>query len=183
MLVLASSSPRRRDLLKNAGIPFTVRVAPVDESCSAGEDPAGYVRRVAQLKASAAPAADEQRDLGGRAVIPGFVDSHTHLVFAGDRSAEFAARMTGTPYEHWHEGTDIFADAGTELVACERGVITRMGTNVLGGGLSKLAHLYEVLPDLMAPHIFADAQHVAIKPPRWGDAGGVRGAAWLWGRT
>ena len=35
----------------------------------------------------------------GRAVIPGFVDSHTHLVFAGDRSAEFAARMTGTPYD------------------------------------------------------------------------------------
>lgn len=49
--------------------------------------------------AAGAPAADEQRDLGGRAVIPGFVDSHSHLVFAGDRSAEFAARMTGTPYD------------------------------------------------------------------------------------
>lgn len=46
-----------------------------------------------------APAADEHRDLGGRAVIPGFVDSHSHLVFAGDRSTEFAARMTGTPYD------------------------------------------------------------------------------------
>jgi imidazolonepropionase len=45
-----------------------------------------------------APDADERVDLGGRAVIPGFVDSHAHLVFAGDRAQEFAARMTGTPY-------------------------------------------------------------------------------------
>ena len=45
-----------------------------------------------------APAADTTYDVGGRAVIPGFVDSHAHLVFAGDRSEEFAARMTGTAY-------------------------------------------------------------------------------------
>jgi len=38
-------------------------------------------------------------DVGGRAVIPGFVDSHTHLVFAGDRASEFAARMAGEPYK------------------------------------------------------------------------------------
>jgi imidazolonepropionase len=48
---------------------------------------------------SQAPAADESQDVGGRAVIPGFVDSHSHLVFAGDRSAEFAARMTGVRYD------------------------------------------------------------------------------------
>jgi imidazolonepropionase len=41
---------------------------------------------------------DEHIDAGGRCVIPGFVDSHTHLVFAGDRSEEFAARMAGAPY-------------------------------------------------------------------------------------
>lgn len=48
--------------------------------------------------AQQAPAADVRVDLGGRAVIPGFVDSHAHLVFAGDRAAEFEARMTGMPY-------------------------------------------------------------------------------------
>src|SRR5262245_41335699 len=48
--------------------------------------------------ASDAPPADEQVDAGGRAVLPGFVDSHSHLVFAGDRSAEFAARMAGESY-------------------------------------------------------------------------------------
>ena len=47
---------------------------------------------------SEAPAADALVNAGGRAVIPGFVDSHSHLVFAGDRSADFAARMEGRPY-------------------------------------------------------------------------------------
>jgi imidazolonepropionase len=45
-----------------------------------------------------APDADTARDFAGRAVIPGFVDSHSHLVFAGDRSEEFVARMAGKPY-------------------------------------------------------------------------------------
>jgi imidazolonepropionase len=49
-------------------------------------------------RAADAPAADEAFDARGCSVIPGFVDSHAHLVFAGDRSAEFAARMQGTPY-------------------------------------------------------------------------------------
>ena len=48
--------------------------------------------------AARAPAADEAVDAGGRAVLPGFVDSHAHLVFAGERGAEFAARMAGQPY-------------------------------------------------------------------------------------
>jgi imidazolonepropionase len=55
--------------------------------------------RVAWVGAAAeAPAADEVVDAGGRAVLPGFVDSHSHLVFAGDRAEEFAARMAGQPY-------------------------------------------------------------------------------------
>ena len=49
--------------------------------------------------AARAPAADESVDAAGRAVLPGFVDSHAHLVFAGERGAEFAARMAGLPYQ------------------------------------------------------------------------------------
>ncbi|WP_420750562.1 imidazolonepropionase [Rhodococcus sp. O3] len=45
-----------------------------------------------------APAADTGHDLGGRAVLPGFVESHSHLVFAGERAEEFAARMSGERY-------------------------------------------------------------------------------------
>src|ERR1017187_1818901 len=48
--------------------------------------------------AAQAPAADEVTDCAGRSVVPGFVDSHAHLVFAGERSAEFAARMAGSAY-------------------------------------------------------------------------------------
>jgi imidazolonepropionase len=48
--------------------------------------------------ATRAPAADDRIDAAGRAVLPGFVDSHAHLVFAGERGAEFAARMAGLPY-------------------------------------------------------------------------------------
>jgi imidazolonepropionase len=49
--------------------------------------------------ARVAPSVDRRVDVGGRAVVPGFVDSHAHLVFAGDRSAEFAARMAGERYD------------------------------------------------------------------------------------
>ena len=49
-------------------------------------------------QAADAPAADEAVDAGGRALLPGWVDSHTHLIFAGDRTAEFEARMAGESY-------------------------------------------------------------------------------------
>jgi imidazolonepropionase len=48
--------------------------------------------------AAHAPATDTVVDAEGRTALPGFVDSHAHLVFAGDRAAEFAARMAGEPY-------------------------------------------------------------------------------------
>lgn len=51
---------------------------------------------------------------------------------------------------------------------------------VLGGGLANIGGLYDALPRLMAPYVFADAPVVTIRRPRWGDASGARGAAWLW---
>lgn len=51
---------------------------------------------------------------------------------------------------------------------------------VLGGGLSQLQHLYQDLPPAVAPHLFTDQPAVDIRPPKWGDSSGVRGAAWLW---
>ena len=51
---------------------------------------------------------------------------------------------------------------------------------VLGGGLSKMPHLYDVLPGLIAPHVFADHCRIEVRRPVHGDASGARGAAWLW---
>ncbi|MDQ0120333.1 imidazolonepropionase [Pseudarthrobacter defluvii] len=55
--------------------------------------------RISWIGAAAdAPAADDAVDAGGRAMLPGWVDSHSHLLFAGDRTAEFEARMAGEAY-------------------------------------------------------------------------------------
>jgi imidazolonepropionase len=59
--------------------------------------------------AGEAPAADSMIHVGGRAVVPGFVDSHSHLIFAGDRAGEFAARMTGQPYDGGGIGVTVGA--------------------------------------------------------------------------
>ncbi len=76
--------------------------------------------------ATQAPAADERRDLGGRAVIPGFVDSHSHLVFAGDRSAEFVARMSGIPYD----GGGIASSVNATRAASDDELRTLVGARV-----------------------------------------------------
>jgi imidazolonepropionase len=54
---------------------------------------------VAAVVAAGTALADDRIDASGRCVLPGFVDSHTHLVFGGERAEEFAARMAGRPYE------------------------------------------------------------------------------------
>jgi imidazolonepropionase len=66
--------------------------------------------------------ADERLDAGGRCVIPGFVDSHTHLVFAGDRADEFAARMAGERYSAG--GIRVTTDATRAASADELAALT-----------------------------------------------------------
>ncbi len=87
--------------------------------------------------AEEAPAADSARDLGGRAVIPGFVDSHTHLVFAGERSDEFEARLAGRPYDGGGIGRTV---AATRAASPEELLVAAAGRQRLlaRGGVTTL---------------------------------------------
>ncbi|PRY57130.1 imidazolonepropionase [Knoellia remsis] len=84
-----------------------------------------------------APAADRRVDLEGRAVLPGFVDSHSHLVFDGDRAAEFAARMTGERYDGGGIGVSVAATRAAsderlrELVAARVAEMRAQGTTTV----------------------------------------------------
>ena len=97
-------------------------------------------------RARDAPDADARLDAAGRVVIPGFVDSHTHLVFAGDRAEEYTARMSGTPYSAGGIATTVAATrAATDeqlsaTTARLLGEMSRQGTTTVeiksGYGLS-----------------------------------------------
>jgi imidazolonepropionase len=82
-----------------------------------------------------APDADSRVDLGGGSVIPGFVDSHAHLVFAGDRCAEFAARMAGKPYDGGGIATTVDATrAATDDQLSAN--VRRLATELRRGGVT-----------------------------------------------
>ena len=74
-----------------------------------------------------APAADTAYDVGGRAVIPGFVDSHSHLVFAGDRAGEFAARMAGARYDGGGIRTTVAATRAASDEQLAAGLLRHLG--------------------------------------------------------
>ena len=105
--------------------------------------PLGIVRQAALVMdggkiawvgpADRAPMTDERIDVGGRCVVPGFVDSHTHLVFDGERSAEFAARMAGEAYTGGGIQTTVAATraASTERL---RANAARLAAEMLASG-------------------------------------------------
>lgn len=128
--------------------------------------------------ASRAPAADQAVDCGGRAVLPGFVDSHAHLVFGGERSAEFAARMAGRPYQAGgiqstvtatRAATDDELRANLRRLASE---MLRQGTTTVecksGYGLTVEAEQRSVaLAAEVTPEVTFLGAHVV--PPEFGD--------------
>ena len=104
----------------------------VTNDIAAGAGPLGLVRNASVVfegdrivsVAGAGQIADRRIDADGACVIPGFVDSHTHLVFAGDRGDEFAARMAGRPYEAGGIRVSVAATRGAteaELLALAGG--------------------------------------------------------------
>ncbi|MGW7466186.1 imidazolonepropionase [Streptomyces xantholiticus] len=86
---------------------------------------------------SKAPATDNRLDADGRAVVPGFVDSHSHLVFAGDRTAEFNARMSGQAYAAGGIRTTVAATRAASDAQLDANVVhylaeaLRQGTTVM----------------------------------------------------
>ena len=127
---------------------------------------------------SEAPAADRQIDLAGRTLIPGFVDSHSHLVFAGDRSAEFAARMTGSRYDGGGIVTTVEATRAASdndlarLLAVRIAELRAQGTTTIeiksGYGLSVAdeQRLLRIAADYTAETTFLGAH---VVPPEYRD--------------
>ncbi|MFI1017581.1 imidazolonepropionase [Streptomyces sp. NPDC020965] len=77
-------------------------------------------------RAADAPAADTVHDAAGHAVIPGFVDSHSHLLFGGDRTQEFNARMSGRPYEAGGIRTTVAATRAAADDALEANLVRHL---------------------------------------------------------
>lgn len=82
-----------------------------------------------------APDADSRVDLADASVIPGFVDSHAHLVFAGERSTEFAARMSGQSYAAGGIATTVAATRAADDSTLDRG-LERLTGELLRGGVT-----------------------------------------------
>ena len=100
-------------------------------------DDAGNISWVGKRSELASHFDGKPIDVGGRAVIPGFVDSHTHLVFAGDRALEFESRMQGKPYAAGGIKTTMAATraASDDVLAAN---VARLSNEALASGTTTL---------------------------------------------
>jgi imidazolonepropionase len=87
----------------------------------------------AGLRGALGPGEWPEFDVEGRAVVPGFVDAHTHLVFAGDRAAEFEARLAGRPYEAAGIQSTVAATRAASYDDLVAGVVRRAEACLAGG--------------------------------------------------
>lgn len=129
-IVLASGSPRRRELLAGLGLNFEVLAADVDESVHAGETPAVYVARLAREKAAAV----EKRIGGGAFVIA--ADTTVSLgdeIFGKPADAPEAARMLERLAGHTHRVTTGFALATPAGFVADEVVATQVTMRPLSG--------------------------------------------------
>ena len=121
-LILASSSPRRRELLDNAGIVFFVRAPAVDERRGEGETAVQYVRRLAEWKALAVPRDDEAEwVLGADTTVS--IAGH---ILEKPLDATDAAKMLKTLAGKWHEVVTGICLAGPNRQVVVDHAVTRV---------------------------------------------------------
>ncbi|MGI8794443.1 MAG: peptidoglycan DD-metalloendopeptidase family protein [Acidimicrobiales bacterium] len=131
---VASSDRQRREDLDEAKRLVTRQADRLVSLLAGKESAAAVARALADGYATGLALAEVSlvgTEVGGSILASGFV-----FPVAGPRTFSDtwgAPRMPGTVFEHKHQGTDIFAESGTTLVACERGVVVRIGSDVLGG--------------------------------------------------
>jgi len=98
---------------------------------------AAFIEEAGQIvwvgSAGSAPSVDIAVSLEGKSVIPGFVDSHAHLVFAGDRALEFEARMSGKPYAAVGIMTTVAATRAATDDELDQNIATRAVEMYRGG--------------------------------------------------
>ncbi len=110
---------------------------------------------------SGAPAADDVVDAGRRALLPGWVDSHTHLIFAGDRTAEFEARMAGRELQRRGHRRDHGGHPGTSDVDLTRLAQGRVAEAVSPG------HYLPGNQDRLRPGPWRTRRAAPASPPPW----------------
>src|SRR5258707_10001652 len=103
LLTLRGSVPRRGNAMRDLGIVRDGAVL-IGDGTIIATGPRGQVARLPEASIA------KELDLGGRVVLPGFVDSHTHLIFSASRAAEYEQRIAGATYEKIaHKGGGILS--------------------------------------------------------------------------